>query len=123
AFRGHGDEGGPVLLVAALHEPVVADLARRPAWQVDHVIGRLALGIVKAGAGDLDPRGPAFHIVAASPFLEAAAGHAQLPIVADIDRMGAAARPFAGSQAGEGGTVDHDPAIGVGTGENALLTV
>src|SRR5690606_21479653 len=41
ALRRHGDEGGPVLLVAPLHEPVVADLARRPARQVDHVIGGL----------------------------------------------------------------------------------
>src|SRR5690606_17099462 len=85
--------------------------------------GRLAPRVVEARAGDVDPRGAALEVVPAAAFLEAAAGHPQVAVIAGVDRMGAAARALARAEPGEGRAVDDDPRAGVVAGGDALLAV
>ena len=61
--------------------------------------------------------------MAAAPRLEAAAPHGQRAVIADVERMGAAARPFAGAEPGEGALFDQQRGGGIVGGEDALLAV
>src|SRR6218665_1646522 len=87
--RDH-DEGAVIFLILALDEGVAGDRAGGAVREVDHVIGLAALAVVEAGIGDLDPRAPALHIMAASAALEAAAGDHQGAGAAIVDGVGAA---------------------------------
>src|SRR5690606_18789047 len=77
AFGRHRDERGVVLLVAALDEPVVADLLDRALGPVDHLVRALAPGVLGAGAGDVHSRRAALDLVPPAALLEPAPGHAQ----------------------------------------------
>src|SRR5690606_24663892 len=97
-----GDERRVILLVAALDEPVVADLTNGALRQVDHVVRTLALCVVEARAGNVDSLGPALHVVSAAAFFEAAARDPEVPVLASVDRVSATPGALAGAEPGEG---------------------
>src|SRR5205085_12520885 len=117
-----GDEGAVILLAGALHEAVAGDPADRALGQVDHVIGVMALAVVEAGAGNLDPGCADLQIMAAGAALEARIGDHGAAIMADIDRMGAVAVGMLAEPA-EGGMVDRDRTVPVLGREDAALAV
>ena len=73
-FRRDRDEGRVIFLILALHKDIARDRADRTRGQVDHVIGRRALGVIKARIADRYAARIAFDIMAAAPALKAAAG-------------------------------------------------
>ena len=122
-FRAQGDEGRVVLLVAALHEPVVGNPPARSGGQVDHVIGAAPVRIVETVALDHHLGGARLEVVAAGAALEPALAHGERADVADIERMRAARVVLAGAEAAEGRTGDKDADARIGAGEDALLAV
>src|SRR5690606_26597596 len=94
----------------------------RAVRKIDHVVGRAALAVVEAAVRHLDPRGARFDVVAAGTAFEAASGHLEAAIVADVERMGPVAVGML-AEAAEGRSVDRDAAGRIAGGENAALAI
>ena len=123
ALGRDGDEGGPIILVLALHHVVADDLAAGAVAEVDHVIGEMATAIVEAVVANVDLCGAAFEVMAAIALIEAGTGNGEARDPADIDAMGAVEIAVAPAQMAESRFVDLDRGTAILAGQNAFLAV
>src|SRR3546814_5033322 len=79
-----------VFLVAPLHEQIVRNPTDRPRWQVDHIVGRFALGIVETIVVDVDLDRARLQIMTAAALFEARTGDRDAAVDTGVDAVRAA---------------------------------
>src|SRR3546814_13875573 len=105
-----------------LHEQIVRNPTDRPRWQVDHIVGRFALGIVETIVVDVDLDRARLQIMTAAALFEARTGDRDAAVDTGVDAVRAAQTAVAAAEARAGRPVYGQRRLRHVGGEAALLS-